>query len=208
MNGPYALNLETIFHELGHNLGLHHSTTHGKEYGDFSCAMGSGSGIRCYNAPQNWLLGWAKPIENLNATNFLQNVWKTYIIPPQTTFKNNMIRISANWDTTLDTNAFYFISFRARVNYDGGLNIMYTNAVFVHDYNNSDNTKITGIKPELLQVLNTAAQTWIQTNYKLAVKVNSINNDVSASISTCHFSNSINDCINNGENQSPPPPSY
>jgi hypothetical protein len=208
INGPNALNLDILFHELGHNLGLLHSTTPGQEYGDFSCAMGGGGGVRCYNAPQNWLLGWAKTIDNLNVANFIQNIWKIYIIPPQTTVTNNMIRISANWDTTLDTNAFYFISFRARVNYDRGLNTRYANAVFVHNYNNSDNsdsTRISGIKPELLKVLNTASQTWIQTNYKLAVKVNSITSGVSASISTCHFSNSINDCINNGENQSPPP---
>ena len=35
----YALSLDTLFHELGHNAGLLHSTTAGNEYGDCSCAM-------------------------------------------------------------------------------------------------------------------------------------------------------------------------
>ena len=35
----YALRLDTLFHELGHNSGLLHSTTPGNEYGDCSCAM-------------------------------------------------------------------------------------------------------------------------------------------------------------------------
>jgi hypothetical protein len=50
--GPYASLLSTSFHELGHNLGLQHSSTPGNEYGDGSCPMGACCGNRCLNAPQ------------------------------------------------------------------------------------------------------------------------------------------------------------
>ena len=39
LQASYALGLGTAFHELGHNLGLQHSTTPGNEYGDNSCVM-------------------------------------------------------------------------------------------------------------------------------------------------------------------------
>jgi hypothetical protein len=35
----YAYKLDTPFHELGHNLGLMHSSTPTNEYGDSSCVM-------------------------------------------------------------------------------------------------------------------------------------------------------------------------
>jgi Gametolysin peptidase M11 len=52
--------LDVVMHELGHNLGLQHSSAMSQEYGDGSCSMGMtyydiGS---CYNGAKNWWLGW------------------------------------------------------------------------------------------------------------------------------------------------------
>jgi hypothetical protein len=52
--------LDVVMHELGHNLGLQHSSAMLQEYGDGSCSMGmtyydTGS---CFNGAKNWWLGW------------------------------------------------------------------------------------------------------------------------------------------------------
>lgn len=190
LNGPYSLSLDTVFHELGHNLGLQHSTTPGQEYGDASCAMGAGGGLRCFNAPQNWLLGWAKPIATLNASSISLNKWIGYNIPAQTTTINNMVRVVADW-TTHEPVVFY-ISFKSNVNYDIGLLNMYVNTVDVHIYNNTDNSRGSPLKPEL-QVLLKTGMSWNSAAYNFAVHVNSIKG-LTASVNVCRYSNSVTDC--------------
>lgn len=57
--------VDTFVHELGHNFGLNHAgridaaTSKFLEYDDSSSTMGSDTGDKlCYNAPQQWALGW------------------------------------------------------------------------------------------------------------------------------------------------------
>lgn len=191
LNGPVGL--DTIFHEFGHTLGLVHSSTPSSEYGDYSCAMGGVAGVRCFNAPQNWFLGWAKPLVDLNISNLKDNVWKSFIIPPQTSVKNNMIRVNTNWYNN-QTYTYYFISFRAKVNYDVGLYKPYANAISIHSYNNSDNIYYIG-RPVLFKVINNKSiQVWNESVQKLAIRVNSIDDMVSASVSVCHFVNYFDEC--------------
>jgi len=50
-------------HEIGHNLGLSHSSEDGAEYGNNSCMMGKSYArddgpLMCYGAPKAWELGW------------------------------------------------------------------------------------------------------------------------------------------------------
>jgi hypothetical protein len=52
-------------HELGHNMMLAHSGMGTDEYADLSCAMGYCCDLRCYNAPNNHVLGWSAPIADL-----------------------------------------------------------------------------------------------------------------------------------------------
>ena len=54
--------LGTIMHEIGHNLGLVHSSKGRQEYGDESGVMGFSSNLeddeKCFNAVKSWQLGW------------------------------------------------------------------------------------------------------------------------------------------------------
>jgi hypothetical protein len=49
-------------HEVGHTLGMSHSSEAGEEYGDEACIMGNGYfadiGMHCYNGAKSWQMGW------------------------------------------------------------------------------------------------------------------------------------------------------
>ncbi|KAL3786416.1 hypothetical protein ACHAW5_002247 [Stephanodiscus triporus] len=51
-----------LMHEVGHNLGMSHSSENGEEYGDESCIMGGGFSedgpLLCYNSAKSWQMGW------------------------------------------------------------------------------------------------------------------------------------------------------
>jgi len=52
--------IDTIMHEIGHNMGLHHAGEGDWEYGDETGHMGIGSYTvdRCFNAAKSYQLGW------------------------------------------------------------------------------------------------------------------------------------------------------
>jgi len=62
-NQNFCTSLSAKMHEIGHNLGLQHSSEDVYEYGDQSCMMGSsysgtGSPVMCFNGHKNFVLGW------------------------------------------------------------------------------------------------------------------------------------------------------
>jgi len=62
-NQNFCTSLSAKIHEIGHNLGLQHSSEDVYEYGDQSCMMGSsysgtGSPVMCFNGHKNYVLGW------------------------------------------------------------------------------------------------------------------------------------------------------
>ena len=62
-NDEWCLSLSGTMHEIGHNLGLHHSNTQGEAYQDYSGYMAAGYKDanwprKAFNGHKNWLLGW------------------------------------------------------------------------------------------------------------------------------------------------------
>ncbi|GLI60838.1 hypothetical protein VaNZ11_003046, partial [Volvox africanus] len=71
MSGNVVNNIELLFHEVGHTLGMAHADIPGGcdlvDQCDHTCPMGAtgGQGIRCMNAPHLWQLGWSQPMLRL-----------------------------------------------------------------------------------------------------------------------------------------------
>jgi hypothetical protein len=59
--------VDAFAHELGHNLFLDHAGEGVDEYADFTSAMGYCCSDRCYNSPQQYQLGWTKPVADLRS---------------------------------------------------------------------------------------------------------------------------------------------
>lgn len=62
-NDQRCVQLSVFMHELGHNIGLSHSSANTQEYGDTSCIMGYASNTvggpsYCFNGQKNWWLNW------------------------------------------------------------------------------------------------------------------------------------------------------
>ena len=61
-DGKWGMSVMSQMHEIGHNLGLHHSGYDGRKYGDITGQMGYASTSnhekmsKCFNAPQTWFL--------------------------------------------------------------------------------------------------------------------------------------------------------
>ncbi|GIL81392.1 hypothetical protein Vretifemale_10376, partial [Volvox reticuliferus] len=83
------------FHELGHALWLQHASSPAGEYGDFTSAMGAirSFGLRCFNAPQNWQLGWSSPFVLLKREDFRAGETILRWIPAALKSPNHAIRI-------------------------------------------------------------------------------------------------------------------
>jgi hypothetical protein len=62
-NDENCARLSVVMHELAHNIGIGHSSKHGKRYDDLTGYMGRSQPQlegpqKCYNAAQHWQLGW------------------------------------------------------------------------------------------------------------------------------------------------------
>ncbi|GIM15399.1 hypothetical protein Vretimale_18171 [Volvox reticuliferus] len=82
--------LEILFHELSHNYAMAHANVVGgclsSDQCDHTCIMGAtgGQGIRCFNAPHNWQVGWAsKPVEELDDSDLPYGISTSVLIPAQ-----------------------------------------------------------------------------------------------------------------------------
>lgn len=123
--GKYAT-LPIVFHELGHNFGLLHSTENGYEYGDKSCAMAIQEHPICFNAAHNWMLGWSLPILKINVNTEKENNF-TIRIPSSQKQVINFVQIShENYPEML------YISYRTKTGYDEMIDDKFDKQILIH----------------------------------------------------------------------------
>ncbi|KAG2439960.1 hypothetical protein HXX76_004079 [Chlamydomonas incerta] len=173
-----TIDLTTLFQELGHNIGLAHSTRTvcdaagcaKDEYGDSSDPMGGAGPISgdksyiCLSAPQAYKAGWAVPLADLNATLLDANSGFTdYTVPSAHSTDTNYIRIAidqtgiATTDRLRPQRAIY-VSYRVAQplgGYDSGLPKELNARVWVHEYNETANGLTANLKtpPMVLNML-------------------------------------------------------
>ncbi|GIL49392.1 hypothetical protein Vafri_5746 [Volvox africanus] len=96
-------NLNGMFHEVGHTLGMAHAGTVANcgntDQCDHTCPMGAisgGQGTRCLNAPHLWQLGWGQPFWQLTDTNLPIGTKQVLTIPPQMTTSKSFVMVYLN----------------------------------------------------------------------------------------------------------------
>lgn len=132
-----------LVHELGHNLGLFHSSSQSNEYGDGSCVMGS-SYTSCFNAIQQWRLNWTKPVDVIDAWNMRNGTNTTYILSGLLEAERTFVLVNID----RQRKSYYSISYR-RAKGDGvesGLDDMFKGRVSVHRANVRSNTYLVSNK--------------------------------------------------------------
>ena len=135
IQGGYGLQSDTMFHELGHTLGLQHASTPVAEYGDNSSPMGAYPGVRCLGAAHNWQLGWSDPLYVVDPSLLTPGQPLLFTLPPLSTISTNFIRILPNFIGPNGSIPF-FVSFRQPVGMDVGLlGTIYVNTVSIHVFN-------------------------------------------------------------------------
>lgn len=212
-NGNSGLQLEVIAHELGHNLGLMHSTTPGNEYGDGSCIMGLSIGARCFNAPQSWKLNVSYPLVTYDDFTLTSNIWNIWTIYEIMFIPNSFIKINPTWSSSFPSSMSYYISYRSKYGYDANLLPQWIDQVYIHQFSRETNI-FDYTKPVLISQLNSSYTQHIL--FDIGVIVNYINMSVptSATIklcrqydpSLCTDSVVINQSPSYPSDKSPPPP--
>ncbi|MCB0308643.1 MAG: hypothetical protein KDD48_04675 [Bdellovibrionales bacterium] len=124
-----------LAHEIGHNLGLHHSGGSGLEYGDHSCVMGNYGGA---NISLN-------PIKALSLQAFNNNSSAVKTLTASST--ENLLALrkmpSANQPQILKIRktdgSYYYAAFRDSTGFDSNLKSTYRNKVIIYRITNSTN---------------------------------------------------------------------
>ncbi|KAG2422742.1 hypothetical protein HXX76_015828 [Chlamydomonas incerta] len=154
IQGESSSSIMAYMHELGHNLYIHHANdSNGCEYCDYSSLMGGCCALRCFNAPNNWQLGWGQPLAVLNSATWPQHKWLYFDLPAQHTTDAHMIWIQPDWTpdgrrevssvvagvATTGPASFpvsYYISYRidsGRYDYDMPEMYLYATSIYFYD---------------------------------------------------------------------------
>jgi Gametolysin peptidase M11 len=128
---------DLIAHEMGHNLGMNHSSTPASEYGDHSDIMGiSLLAVRDLDAPHRVEFGWL-PSTHLRTV----TASGTYSIAPLELNPASTSLPQALKIYEASAHTYYYFSFRQPLGYDSvlpKLSTAYTNGVSVHRWAGSN----------------------------------------------------------------------
>lgn len=167
----WALDQSLAAHELGHNFGMHHSSTPGKEYGDNSCPMGGVWDLVLYNAPQtHHTMRWTNQFDGIlldspGDGDFEIKTWGMDMDNGQPA----MVRLSSGDD-------YYYVSYRQRFGQDDskldtrylGVNIHIVergeNHTLIKVLNEGESFKNTDITVSVVGTSNTGATVRIGEN--------------------------------------------
>ncbi|EFJ51451.1 hypothetical protein VOLCADRAFT_87769 [Volvox carteri f. nagariensis] len=201
LSGEHFGNLEVLFHEISHHYGLAHADTPtGCDLGDqcdHTCTMGAvgGQGIRCYNAPHNWQVGWGRPVLQLDDSGLPYGQSASVNIPPQMSAVQSSVMVSASG---MPANQRLFISARMNV-YPYELpwskksdNIPY---VLMHTYNGTDKSpKIQTVIVGEIRI----GSTWRDAGSGITVRFDSWSNTTGATVRICRQKSSVEANCNDG----------
>ncbi|HYV26647.1 MAG TPA: hypothetical protein VFA77_03880 [Candidatus Eisenbacteria bacterium] len=133
--------LDIYAHELGHNLGMQHSSTPGCEYCDISDVMGySGIGPRQVNAPHKVQMGWLPASKIVTATANMTVTIAPLELYPGATSLPQALKIKR----PLPAKGDYYFSYRERIGFDSSLGSDYADKANVHTLNLTQNTYFLG----------------------------------------------------------------
>ncbi|PNH09771.1 Autolysin [Tetrabaena socialis] len=156
--------LSGLFHELGHNIGLHHANRWNngvnEEYGDFTDPMGMGDPVNdpyqnksmvCLSAPQAYKAGWVTPAFNFSVVggSFSPGVPTVIAVPSMHLTDRSFAYVNISylsdflpsWPSAaggVPRSNQLFISYRVKqpmLGYDSGLADELSRKVYLHSYN-------------------------------------------------------------------------
>ena len=129
--------IDTFAHELGHNLGMDHSSTPTNEYGDTSDIMGySGFGLRQINGPHQDQTGWLSPAQMQGVTSS-----GTFTIAPLELSPEQALAPQVLIVPKPDTGESYYLSYRQPLGFDAVLSTTYLGGVNIHRYKTDSVTR-------------------------------------------------------------------
>ena len=173
-----ATMIETILHELGHNLGVLHSSTLNDTYGDYSCVMGSCCGARCFSVYPSSKFGWSNPIPGGKMVSPIAGLWTSYVLPGLLASDYNHISVSIPGLN----NGIFYMSFRTPFGFDANLMQYLQNKVYVHYLTIKDENTLQ--RPFRYAIL-AQGEKYIDSASTLVFKADTIIPNINAYISFC-----------------------